>query len=555
MTRTEVVPAAVTEIEKRGTLWAAILGSCIVFLDSTVVEVALPRIGRDLPAHLVGVLEGQSYVYNGYLLAESAFLILAGGLSDVHGRRRMFTVGLVGFGLSSLLSGLAPTMEWLVVFRVLQGLAGAVLVPGSLALITATFSGEEQGRAFGIWSGASAGLAILGPFIGGLLVDSVSWRAVFLLNVPLVLAGLWVTARCVRESRNITTGPGFDVPGTILTALAVGGLVIGTISGQQRQWQSPAAFVTLGAGAVAAVLLPFWMRRARNPLVPPQLFHSRNFTVTNLSTLVVYAALSATFYYLTLFLQGTLGYSAAATGVATVPGAVFMALFSPKFGALASRYGSRWFMTAGPLLMAAGVLWLTRLPAGSPAWTLRLADPGTFAPPAGYWTDLLPGLVGFGLGAMLMVAPLTATLMASAPVEHAGVASAINTVLSDVGPQLAVAGLFVVVTAHFYAVLGGQSASSAISAAVAQRQLSPFNLPPPSVPEAVRSAARAASAGALHLAMLVSAALLICGAVINAAGIRTPVAPRASRVVSPDPAWRRYCHLAAKEAPRAASGS
>ena len=527
---------------KRGTLWAAILGSCIVFLDSTVVGVALPRIGHELPAHLVGVLEGQSYVYNGYLLAESAFLILMGGLGDLHGRRRMFIVGLIAFGTASLLSGLAPSLEWLVVFRIIQGLAGAVLVPGSLALITATFSGEEQGRAFGIWSGASAGLAILGPFVGGVLVDGVSWRAVFLLNVPLVLAGLWVTTRYVRESTNAEASGGFDVTGTFLTALAVGGLVIGTIAGQQRNWQSPAAYAALGAGAAAAVLLPFWMLRARNPLVPPSLFRSRNFTVTNLSTLIIYAALSATFYYLTLFLQGTLGYTAAATGIAMAPGAVFMALFSPRFGALATRYGARWFMAAGPAIMSLGVLWLARIPAGSGAWTLRLSDTATFAPPAAYLIDVLPGMVIFGVGAMIMVAPLTATLMASAPVEHAGVASAINTVISDVGPQLAVAGLFVAVTAHFYAVL----ATSDPSAAAAAQQLSPFNQPPPAVPDALRAAAREASGEALHLVMLVSAALLVCGAAINAAGIRTPARPApqpATTVVSPDPSYRRYCLL------------
>ncbi|HEV2282312.1 MAG TPA: MFS transporter [bacterium] len=530
---------------KRGTLWAAILGSCIVFLDSTVVTVALPRIGRELPAHFVGVLEGQSYVYNGYLLAESAFLILMGGLTDVYGRRRMFLVGLIAFGGASLLSGLAPTMEWLVVFRVLQGVAGAVLVPGSLALITATFSGEEQGRAFGVWSGASAGLAILGPFVGGLLVDGVSWRSVFLLNVPLVLAGLWVTARYVRESRDPEAPKGVDATGTLLTALAVGGLVIGTISGQQREWRSPAAFAALGVGAAAAALLPFWMMRARTPLVPPALFRSRNFTVTNLSTLVIYAALSATFYYLTLFLQGTVGYSAAATGVAMIPGALFMALFSPKFGALAGRYGSRWFMSVGPALMSLGVLWLARIPAGSAAWALRLSDPATFVPPAAYATDVLPGLLLFGVGAMVMVAPLTATLMASAPVEHAGVASAINTVISDVGPQLAVAGLFVAVTAHFYAALGGADPGAI---AAARQQVAPFNPPPASLPETIRAGVREASAGALHLAMFTSAALLLCGAAINAVGIRTPVPRTAARVASPDPSWRRYCHLAAKEA-------
>jgi EmrB/QacA subfamily drug resistance transporter len=529
--------------EKRGTLWAAILGSCIVFLDSSVVSVALPRIGQDLRAYVLGVLEGQSYVYSGYLLAESALLVLAGGLTDVYGRRRMFAWGVAGFGVTSILSGLAPTMEWLVVFRVLQGVAGAFLVPGSLALITATFSGEEQGRAFGVWSGATAGLAILGPFVGGLLVDTLSWRAVFLINVPIILITLYMTGRFVRESRDPAATKAIDVPGTVLTALAVGGFVVGTISGQQREWHSPAAFAALGVGVAATVLLPWWMLRARNPLVPPSLFRSRNFTVTNLSTLVIYAALAVTFYYTTLFLQGTLGYSAAAAGVATAPGVLFMALFSARFGALAARYGSRWFMTAGPVLMALGVLWFARIPASSPAWGLNLSAVDTFAPPVGYVTGILPGLLLFGLGAMVMVAPLTATLMASVPVEHAGVASAINNAISDVGPQLAVAALFVVLTAQFYTTLAGRLPGLDVTSPAVRGAVAPLNVPGPGVTEEVRRAARDASTGAFHVAMLVSAALLLGGAAINAAGIRTPAAGKVPRVVSPDPSWRRFCHV------------
>ena len=324
---------------KTGTLIAVVLGTCVVFLDSSVVTVALPRIGRELPTHLFGILEGQSYVYNGYLLAESALLILAGGLTDFYGRRRMFSIGVVGFGMASILSGLAPTMEWLVVFRVLQGVAGAFIAPGSLALITATFTGEEQGRAFGIWSGATAGLMILGPFIGGVLVDTVSWRAIFLVNVPFVVLTLWMVRRFVGESHDEAASGKFDVPGTILSALAVGGLVFGTISGQQREWHGPGAFAALGIGGAATILLPVWMLRTANPLVPPSLFRSRNFIVTNLSTLVIYAALAVTFYYLTLFMQGILGYTAAAAGVATIPAGIFMAVFSARFGALASRYG------------------------------------------------------------------------------------------------------------------------------------------------------------------------------------------------------------------------
>src|SRR2546430_12363506 len=218
---------------RRWILTAAVLGSGIVFLDSTVVNVALPRIGRDLPRLFLGVLEGQSYIYNAYLLTLSALLILAGALTDYYGRKRMFMFGLIGFGLTSALCGVATNMELLVLFRVLQGAAGAMLVPGSLALLTANFSGEEQGRAFGTWAGASGATTILGPVIGGLLVDTISWRAAFLINVPLVLLAGSATWKDLPESRDMEATPRFDWFGAALVAFAVGGLAFGTIYGQQ----------------------------------------------------------------------------------------------------------------------------------------------------------------------------------------------------------------------------------------------------------------------------------------------------------------------------------
>src|SRR5437667_391800 len=309
---------------KRWILAAAVLGSGIVFLDSTVVNVALPRIGRDLPRLFLGVLEGQSYVYNAYLLTLSALLILAGALTDYYGRKRMFIYGLVGFGLTSALCGLATNMEMLVLFRVLQGAAGAMLVPGSLALLTATFSGEEQGRAFGTWAGASGATTILGPVIGGLLVDTISWRAAFLINVPLVLLAGWATWKHVPESRDDEASPQFDWLGAAIVALAVGGLAFGAIYGQQREWKDPIGYVVLALGVLATAALPFWMRNARHPLIPLDLFRSRNFTVTNISTLVIYGSLYVVFYYLGLFQQGTLGYTAAAAVPAGIPGTLFL---------------------------------------------------------------------------------------------------------------------------------------------------------------------------------------------------------------------------------------
>ena len=298
----------------RWILAAAVLGSGIVFLDSTVVNVALPRIGRDLPRSFLGVLEGQSYVYNAYLLTLSALLILAGAVNDYYGRQRTFLIGLLAFGVTSVLCGFAPTMELLVLFRILQGAAGALLVPGSLALITANFSGREQGRAFGTWAGASGATTILGPLVGGLLVDTISWRAAFFLNVPLVAVAAWATWKHVPESRDERATPHFDWIGAGIVALAVGGLAFGTIYGQQRAWRDPIGYVALGLGVVATIGLPIWMTRAKYPLIPLDLFRSRNFTVTNISTLVIYGALYVTFYYVGLFMQGTLGYTAAAAG-------------------------------------------------------------------------------------------------------------------------------------------------------------------------------------------------------------------------------------------------
>src|SRR6266508_121306 len=251
---------ASTELDattKRWTLIAAVLGSGIVFLDSTVVNVALPKIGEDLHSSLFSTREGQTYVYNGYLLTLSALLILAGALSDYYGRKRMFALGLAGFGITSVLCGLAPNMELLILFRILQGATGALLVPGALALINSTFRGEELGRAFGVWAGASAATTILGPFVGGLLVDTISWRVAFLINVPLCALALWAMLTFVRESRDDSATGSFDWLGAAMVGVAVGGLSFGTIYSQQREWRDPIGVAVLVSGAVATVALPF----------------------------------------------------------------------------------------------------------------------------------------------------------------------------------------------------------------------------------------------------------------------------------------------------------
>ena len=516
---------------KRWILTAAVLGSGIVFLDSTVVNVALPRIGRDLPRLFLGVLEGQSYVYNAYLLTLSALLILAGAVNDYYGRKRTFLIGLVGFGLTSALCGFAPNMELLVLFRVLQGAAGALLVPGSLALLTANFSGEEQGRAFGTWAGASGATTILGPLVGGLLVDTVSWRAAFFINIPLVAVAAWATWTHVPESRDQEGTPRFDWFGAALVAFAVGGLAFGTIYGQQRAWRDPVGFIALGLGVVSTVVLPVWMTRVKHPLIPPELFRSRNFTVVNISTLLIYGALYVTFYYLGLFQQGTLGYTAAAAGAAGIPGSIFLIFFSSRFGSLAARYGPRIFMAVGPVIMALGVLWFARVPASSTPWKLDPGNLGTYVPPVSYFIDFLPGNIVFGLGIMVLVAPLTTALMTSVPVRHSGLGSAINNAISRVGPQLAGALIFVFLTADFYSMLASKLTGVDVSSESFRNSVSPLNTP---ADASLVSVVRDASTSSFHLAMLIGAALLLVGAVVNWAGIQNRV-PARDGVADKDP--------------------
>ncbi|CAN5240939.1 MFS transporter [soil metagenome] len=514
---------------KAWTLVAAILGSSIVFLDSTVVNVALPRIGQELPSSAFGVLEGQSYVYNGYLLTLSALLILAGAVNDFYGRRRVFALGLAGFGVTSILCGISPNMELLVVSRVLQGAAGALLVPGSLALITSTFEGGEQGRAFCVWAVASAGTTLLGPVIGGLLVDTVSWRAAFLINVPVVALALWATLRHVRESRDENATGRFDWLGAFVVALAVGGLAFGAIYGEQRQWRDPVAFAALGVGALSAAALPFLMARRPDPLIPLALFRSRNFTVTNVSTLLIYGALYVFGYFMALFTQGTLGYTAAAAGLAGLPISAILAALSARVGALAGRYGPRLFMTVGPAVMSLGVLWLARAPAGSTAWRLVPNDPASWFPPASYFVDFFPAMIAFGAGLVVLVAPLTTALMRSVPVRNSGLASAINNAISRIGPQLAGAAIFVLITGAFYAGLAQRLPGVDTSDPAFRLAVAPLN-PPNSSEPAVQRASREQSAEAFHLAMLASFGLLAAGAVVNAVGIQNdPTEPLPAR--------------------------
>jgi EmrB/QacA subfamily drug resistance transporter len=479
-----------------------------------VLPVALTTIGKE-PRLFLGVLEAQNFIQYGYLLTLSALLVLAGALSDYYGRRLLFAIGLIGFGVTSAICGLAPNLEFLVVARLVQGAAGAILVPGSLAILTNGFHGERQGWAFGVWAGATGLAGILGPFVGGVLVQQVTWRAIFFINIPFLLVALWATLRYVRESRDPEASGHFDWLGALLVAVAVGGLAFGGIYGQSQQWQSALAFGALAVGGVTTVVLPFYFARSRNPLVPLAMFRSRNFSVTNISTLLIYGAIYVTFLFVPLFMQGTLGYSPSAVGLGSVPGTLFLIFLSTRFGTLAGRYGPRWFMTVGPLIMAVGLLWFARIPSDSSAWVLDLADPSTWAPSNGYLVDALPGYLIFGFGISVMVAPLTTALMRSVPSRQAGLASAINNAISRVGPQLAGALLFVIISASFYATLATQAPGLDVNSPDVRRTLPPLNPPTALVPTDIEQASRVASTEAFHQALIVAAGLLIVGAAAN----------------------------------------
>ncbi|GIJ34187.1 MFS transporter [Verrucosispora sp. WMMD703] len=410
----------------RGTLAAAVLASGMVFLDSTVVNVALPHLGADLDASVAGL----QWTINGYLLTLAAFVLLGGALGDRFGRRRVFLLGVVWFTAASILCGLALRTDWLVAARFLQGAGGALLTPGSLALLQASFHPDDRAKTIGAWSGLSGVSTALGPFIGGWLIDALSWRWIFFLNVPLAVLVVLATLRWVPESRdeNASRKRGtrqFDVAGALLGALALAGVTYALVDAPDRGLDSPAVVAAALAGVVAAVAFVFLeRRRGETAMLPTGLFRSRLFSVLNFFTVLVYAALGGFTFFIAVYLQNVVGWSALLTGLALLPMTLLLLVGSPLTGALSTRIGPRLPLTVGPLLAALGLL------------MLREIGPG-----ASYWREVLPGVAIFGVGLTLVVAPLTASVLAAVNDRFAGVASGFNNAASRVGGLLAVAAL------------------------------------------------------------------------------------------------------------------
>ena len=452
---------------KKLVLVACILGTTLVTVDSTVVNVALPAIRGDLG----GGFAGQQWTVNAYLVTLASLILVGGSLGDLFGARRVFSLGVAVFGVTSVLCAAAPTIETLVVARALQGVAGALLTPAALAIIVTTFSESERGKAVGAWTAWGAIGFVLGPLVGGQLVDAASWRWIFAINLPLALGTLLLVMRVVPGGAGTSEEGGrVDILGGTLCALGLAAATFGLIRQPSAGFGDATVFLPLGGGILLFLAFLAWEARTRDAMLPLGLFRRHNFAVGNLETLSMYAGLSLLTFFLVLFLQRAAGYSATAAGTAILPVTFVMFLLSTRFGALADRYGPRLFMGGGPLVAAAGMALLIRVDED-----------------VSYLADLLPPLLVFGLGLAITVAPLTATVLSGADEHNAGIASGVNNAIARLAGLLGIAIVGAVVAARY-----GDSADS--------------------------------SEGAFHLAMAISAGLVAAGGLLGLL-IRNP--PRA----------------------------
>jgi EmrB/QacA subfamily drug resistance transporter len=463
---------------QRLTLVATILGSTVVFLDSTVVNVALPAIKEGLDAGL----SGQQWVVEAYMLTLVSLLLVGGSLGDQFGRRRMFALGLVGFGATSALCAVAPSTDFLIAARALQGVAGALLVPGSLAIVAATFEGEARGRAVGTWTAWTGIATVIGPAGGGALIGLASWRAIFWVNLPLIAATVALTLHSVEESSDPEAFRGIDWSGIALSAAGLGGPVFALIEQPKYGWADPTVWVPLFAGIACFALFVWHEARARHPMMDLGLFRIRNFAIANLTTLSAYAGLIGGLFFVALFLQQVAGYSPLEAGLATTPISLILFALSPRWGRLASGTGPRLPMTLGPIVGGLGLLLMLRIGAE-----------------ADYVVDVLPAVLVFGLGLSATVAPLTATVLDSVPEHQVGIASGINNGVSRVAGLLAIAVLGAVISARFAAVAGPGVSGGPLTANAAD-----------------------ASTSAFHLGLVIAGILMVLGGIASGLWIENP---------------------------------
>jgi len=510
MTGSTASPAAdpgLSATTKRLTLVATILGSSIAILDASVVSVALPSIQRSLG----GGLAGEQWVTNAYLLTLGSFILLGGSLGDIFGERRVFALGVAGFGVASALCAVAPSIETLIAFRALQGIAGALLTPSSLAVIIATFPANERGPAIGAWTAWGTIAGALGPLTAGLILNVATWRWVFVINVPLVIACLWLIFKAVPASAPAGQRRRVDVIGALLCVLGLGGVVFALIEQPRLGWSNPAVSGSLAAGVALFAAFLVFESRTSDPMLKLELFKSRNFSVGNLETLALYGGLSALFFFLTLYLQQVAGYSPLQSGLALLPESLVMFALSSRFGALADRFGPRVFMGGGPLIAGAGMLMLLGV--------------GVHVD---YATEILPGLLLFSLGLSMTVAPLTAAILGGVSQDEAGIGSAINNAVARVAGLIATVAIGALVAAQFSSSLdrhlSGRPLTPRDRAAVVQAKQLTFGRPsvagiPPRQARAIVDASDDASVDAFRWGIGIAALLVIGGGLIGAVGI------------------------------------
>ncbi len=501
---------------KRLALMACILGSGIVLLDGTAVNVALPSIQRALG----GGLAAQQWIVNSYLLTLGSLILIGGSLGDLYGERRIFALGVSGFGVASLGCALSPSIGVLVAARALQGVAGALLVPSALAVIVATFAEDERGPAIGSWTAWGGIATVLGPLAGGELLAIASWRWIFLINLPLVVACVvLIMVSIPARARGVPTSVSgerrrIDVPGATLCALGLGGPVFALIEQPRLGWSSPGVYLPLIAGVSLLLGFVAFEARARDPMLPLGLFRRRNFSAGNVETFAMYAGLAVLFFFLVLFLQQIGGYTPLQSGLATVPVTLVMFALSRRFGALADRHGPRLFMGLGPLLAGCGLLLFQRV--------------GT---EVDYVADVLPGLLVFAVGLSMTVAPLTAAVLAGVDESQAGIASAVNNAIARVAGLLGTAAVGAAIATAFSSSLESQLADTrlgpAAQVAVREAKRLPLGRPdvqglPPRQAHAISSAAEAASLHSFHLGLAIAAVLVALGGVVGAIGVRNP---------------------------------
>jgi EmrB/QacA subfamily drug resistance transporter len=498
-----------TSREKQLTLLAAVLGTSVVFLDASVTGVALPAIRGDLG----GGLAGQQWVTNAYLLALSSLLLIGGSLGDVLGQKRVFLVGVAGFGLTSALCAIASSIPELCAFRAMQGVCAALVTPTALAVIIHVFPEDERARAIGTWTALSSVVGVIGPFIGGVLIAAGSWRLIFLLNAPLVLVTVTLIARGIPEDASASSARRLDLPGALLAAIALSGSVFAVTEEPARGW-STLVVGSLVVGILGAIAFIAREARAPAPMLPLSLFRERNFTIGNLATLTAYLGLGGVIFLLPVFLQEVSGYSPVQAGLALLPVTSLLIVLSRRFGALADRIGSRLPIGLGALVAAGGLLLLARVD--------RRAD---------YLSEVLPALLVFGLGLAMLVAPLTATVLGAVEEDHAGVAAAVNTTLSRVAQLFAVAVLGAVVSLAFAsrvdATLGRTALGPGSRAAISRAKRAPLGSPsligvPPGERVLLRATFEDASVHAFRIADTIAAVLVAGGGLIALAGVRNP---------------------------------